>query len=63
MNPIYFGGQRSKVKVTMDMYGNKLVNTIGTKPLCASSSNLADMLTMLRGWTLLILEVKGQGHN
>ena len=28
MNPIDFGGQRSKVKVAMDIYGNKLVNTI-----------------------------------
>ena len=28
MNPIDFGGQRSKVKVTMDIYGDKLVNTI-----------------------------------
>ena len=45
MDPIDFGGQRSKVKVTMDMYGNKIANTIETK-LCASSSNLADMLTM-----------------
>ena len=36
MNPINFGGQRSKVKVTMDIYRNKLVNTIATKPLCAS---------------------------
>ena len=36
MNPINFGGQRSKVKVTMDIYGNKLVNMITTKPLCAS---------------------------
>ena len=60
MDPIDFGGQMSKVKVTIDMYGNKLVNTIETKPLCASSSNLADMLTMVRGWTLLILEVTGQ---
>ena len=34
MNPIDFGGQRSKVKVTMDIYGNKLVNTIETKLLC-----------------------------
>ena len=34
----------SKVKVTIDTYGNKLVNMIETKPLCASSSNLADML-------------------
>ena len=52
MNPNDFGGQRSKVKVTMDIYGNKLVNTIETKPLCISLSNLADMLTMVRGWTL-----------
>ena len=49
MNPIDFGGQRSKVKVTIEMYGNKLVNTIETKPFCASSSNFADMLTMVRG--------------
>ena len=63
MNPIDFGGQRSKVKVTMDIYGNKLVNTIETKLLCISLSNLADILTMVRGWTLLILEVRGQGHS
>ena len=44
----------------MDKYGNKLVNTIETKLLCISLSNLADMLTMVRGWTLLILEVRGQ---
>ena len=36
MNPIDFGGQRSKVKVTMDIDGNKLVNTLETKLLCAS---------------------------
>ena len=36
MDPIDFGGQKSKVKVTMDIYGNKLVNTIATKPACAS---------------------------
>ena len=47
MNPIDFGGHRSKVKVTIDMYGNKLVNMIETKPLCASLLNLADMLTMV----------------
>ena len=63
MHPIDFGGQRLKVKVTMDIYGNKLVNMIETKLLCISLSNLADMLTMAREWTLLILEVKGQGHN
>ena len=60
MKPIDFGGQRSKVKVTMDIYGNKLVNTIETKPFCICLSNLADMLIMVRGWTLLILEVGGQ---
>ena len=31
------------VKVTMDIYLNKLVNIIDTKPLCISSSNLADV--------------------
>ena len=41
MDHIDFGGQRSKVKVTIDIYGNKLVNTIEIKLLCASSSNLA----------------------
>ena len=63
MDPIDFGDQRSKVKVTIDIYGKKLVNMIETKPLCASSSNLADMLAIVRGQTLLILEVKGQVHN
>ena len=63
MNPIDFEGQGSKVKVTMDIYGNKLVNMIETKPLCISLSYLADMLRMMRECTLLILEVKGQGHN
>ena len=42
----------------MDIYGDKLVNTMETKPLCISSSNLAEMLFMVRGWTLLILKVK-----
>ena len=32
----------------IDIYGNKIVNTIETKPLCASSSNLADMLAIGR---------------
>ena len=65
MNPIDFGGQRSKVKVTKDIYGNKLVNKKETKPLCISSSNFAEKLIMVRGWTLLILEVRGQsqGHS
>ena len=59
MDHIDFG---SKVKVTMDIYGDKLVNTKETKPFCISSSNLAEMLIMVRGRTLLILEVKGQSH-
>ena len=63
MDPIEFGDQRSKVKVTIDIYRNKLVNMIETKLLCASSSNFADMLAIVRRRTLLILEVKGQGHN
>ena len=33
---------------------------IATKQLYASSSNLAYMFTIMRGWTLLILEVRGQ---
>ena len=49
MDPIGFGGERSKVKVTKDIYGNKLVNTIETKPLCISLSDLADMLPMVTG--------------
>ena len=32
------------------------------KLLCAFSSNLVDMFTMTRGWTLLILEVKVIGE-
>ena len=60
MYPIDFRGQRSKVKVTIDIYGNKNVNMIETKTLCASESNLADMLAKVRGWTLLIFEVSGQ---
>ena len=49
MEPIDFGGQRSRSQLTNMIYGNKLVNTIhvATKPLCASRSNLADMLTMI----------------
>ena len=37
-----------------------LVNTIETKLLHVSLSHLADMLTTMRGWTLLILKVRGQ---
>ena len=33
----------------MDIYGDKLMNRIETKPLHISLSNLADMLTMMRG--------------
>ena len=54
---------RSKVKVTIDIYGNELVITIKAEQLCASSSNLTDQLPFMRGWPPLLLEVKGQGHN
>ena len=40
MNPIAFEGQRSKVKVTMDTYGNKLVNMIETKTVVYFFFNL-----------------------
>ena len=46
MDHIDFGGQMSKV--TIDLFRNKLLNMIETKPLHASSLNLADMLTMVR---------------
>ena len=55
MNPIDFGGQRSKVKVTIGIYGNKLVNTIATKAFCASWSNLADTMFNYPRATLLWL--------
>ena len=56
MNPIDFGGQRSKVKDTMDSYDKNLVNSIETEPFCVSLSNFTDILTtsMMRRWTLLI---------
>ena len=37
------------VRVSVCLSRFDLVNTIETKPLCAYSSNLADMLTMMRG--------------
>ena len=37
LDPIDCGGDRLKFKVTIYMYGNKLVNTIETRPLCDSS--------------------------
>ena len=45
MNSIKFESHKSKVKVTMDLYGNNLVNMI--ELFCASSSNLAYILTMM----------------
>ena len=47
----------------MNFYGNKLVNMIKTKPLCASPSNLADMFTIAgKRMNPIDLEVEGQGH-
>ena len=34
INPFDFGGHRSKFRVTMDIYRNKLVSMIETKTLC-----------------------------
>ena len=53
-------GKRSKVKVTTDMYGNKLVNKIETKSLFALHQiwhNVSHKVTVLALW---ILEVTGQ---
>ena len=44
----------------IDLYWNKFVITRETYLFCASSSNFADMLTMVRGWTLLTLEATCQ---
>ena len=48
MNPNDFGDQKSKTTVTLNIYGNKLVNTIENNLFCASSSNLADMSTKIQ---------------
>ena len=47
------------------IYGNKLVNKIETKPLCASSLNLADILTMWENkpYWFWRSQVKGEGHD
>ena len=50
----------SKVKVTIDIYGNNLVNMIETKPLYASSSNLANICAIVRGLNLFIWEFRGK---
>ena len=55
--PYRWSNNRSKVKVTMDTYVNKIEDTIKSKLLCVS---LSDMLTMVRGWILLILELRDQ---
>ena len=44
VDPIHFGGQRSRSQWTVWKYA---VNQIQTKPFCASSLNLAHMLTMV----------------
>ena len=50
----------------MDIYGNKLVNMIETKPLRISLSNLADMLIVGERMDPIDFgghKVKGQGNN
>ena len=59
INPIDFGGQR--LKVTIDKKGNNFVNTTNNQN-CVFWSYLAQMLPKRR-WTLLLLKVRGQGHN
>ena len=51
---------RPSVRVSVCPSRFDLVNTIETKPLYASLSNFADLLTMMRRWTLLILDVRDQ---
>ena len=46
-DPIDFEGQRSKVKVTMGIYGYKLVNKIESKPLCISLSKARSQWTYM----------------
>ena len=40
----------------MDLHGKNFVNAMETEPLCASLSNWADILTMMRGWPLSIFK-------
>ena len=56
MNPIDFWSSEVKGQGHNGHNGNKLVNKIETKLLCISLSNLAEMFSMVRAWTLLILE-------
>ena len=56
----WFWRPEVKTKVTLDIYWNKSVNMKETKPLWASPSNFADMLTAMRGSSILIVEFRGQ---
>ena len=61
MNPIDFElSPRNAAVVPSVCPCVDLVNAIESTPLHISLSNLEDMLTMMRGCTLLILEVRGQ---
>ena len=56
MNPIDFRGQRSKVKVTMEIYGNKLVKARGCYALrCYIYNNCAIQLSNLSQAKELVL--------
>ena len=50
------------MRITLETKRNACLRApvIETKPLCASLSAFVDMLAIVRGWTLLILEVTGQ---
>ena len=52
MKPIQFESLKSKVNVTLDLYSNNIVNRIESELFCASSSILAYILSLIRGYTL-----------
>ena len=63
MNLNYFGGQKSKVKVTIGKMLYNLFNTTEIKPLCVFWSNLTQILPIISACTLLNFKVRGQVHN
>ena len=63
MHPIDFEGQRSKVKVTMDIYGNKLVNANRDLTVVDFFIRLGKHVNYGERMNPIDFEVKGQGHN
>ena len=60
MNPIDFGGQRSKVNVIMDIYGNKLVNTKETKSIVYFFIKHGKYVNHGKRMDPIVFEVRGQ---